>query len=432
VDNDPIPEEVDPIPEEVDPIPEEVDPTPEEVDPTPEEVDPTPEEVDPTPEEVDPTPEEVDPTPEEVDPTPEEVDSVRQELRELKKFAEELTGEDLKSGGWFTRLLSLSLAAYTEKVDAAYFEGKYPGLPADAVVEARISMAARYAAVAGGLSAAAYTGVVAATIGTLGGASPVAIPAAVATMMADVLSTTRLQLQLAYDIAVLYRVPLDLDDPEDLWKLIRVAFTIRAGEFAREGANKAIPLAVRPVLKLFYRGQVLAAARGLPVVGKYLLQRSVIKVGIPAVGIPLATLLNRYSTLVAGRHAREIFRNEARIIEEARRMLGATTTPRALLWVAWATAAADRKISEEEQILLHNLVSEAKSVHGVLDQDFKNLIEVDTSRVCAVVQEENGDVRRLLRAAERVAQIDGKINKRERDFLTALAEGLTDTIGPAG
>jgi len=46
----------------------------------------------------------------------------------------------------------------------------------------------------------------------------------------------------------LRRVPLDLSDPKDLWKLIRVAFTIKSGQVARE---------------------------------------DVIKVGIPGVGIPL-------------------------------------------------------------------------------------------------------------------------------------------------
>ncbi|MGP2440187.1 hypothetical protein [Streptomyces sp. JW3] len=48
-----------------------------------------------------------------------------------------------------------------------------------------------------------------------------------------------------------------------------------------------------------------------------LLQRNVIKIGIPLVGVPLSVLLNRYTTLVAGRHARAVFRNEARVIELA-------------------------------------------------------------------------------------------------------------------
>lgn len=72
---------------------------------------------------------------------------------------------------------------------------------------------------------------------------------------------------------------------------------------------------------------VLAAAKGLPVVGKFLLQRTVIKVGIPLVGIPLAVLVNRYTTQITGRHARAVFRNEARVIEVATTLTERTKHP---------------------------------------------------------------------------------------------------------
>ncbi|MFJ9856974.1 hypothetical protein ACIRVN_05675 [Streptomyces albogriseolus] len=110
---------------------------------------------------------------------------------------------------------------------------------------------------------------------------------------------------------------IDVYDPEDLWKLIRVAFTIKSGEAANKTVVKAVPMVVRPLVKKFYSGSVLTAGKALPVVGKHLLKRNVIKIGIPLVGVPLAVLLNRYTTLVAGRHARAVFRNEARIIELA-------------------------------------------------------------------------------------------------------------------
>src|SRR5699024_1788482 len=102
------------------------------------------------------------------------------------------------------------------------------GMPADLIVDQRIKLAARYASLEGGITAGAYTGAVAATIGTIGGASPLAIPAAAPSAMVDIAYVTRLQLHLAYDIAVLYRVPLDIGDPSDLWKLVKVAFGIKA------------------------------------------------------------------------------------------------------------------------------------------------------------------------------------------------------------
>ncbi len=109
-------------------------------------------------------------------------------------------------------------------------------------------MASRYAALEGDLSAAAYSAAGATTIGS-GSASPLTLPAAAVTLMLDLTCITQLQLRLAYDISVLYRVPLDLSDPDDMWKLIRVAFTIKGGKLAREGITKAVPFVVRPLIK---------------------------------------------------------------------------------------------------------------------------------------------------------------------------------------
>jgi hypothetical protein len=206
---------------------------------------------------------------------------VEQEQADIKDFVKGLSADDIKSGNWFTKLAAHAMNSYTEKVDWQYFQDRYAGVPADAIVDQRIKMASRYAALEGGLSAGAYTVTVAATIGSLGGASPATVPAAVATMMVDIAFTTQLQLRLAYDVSVLYRVPLDVHDPEDLWKLIRVAFTIKSSEAAREGVAKAVPALVRPLVKRFYSGSALTAGKALPVVGKHLLQRNVIKIGIP-------------------------------------------------------------------------------------------------------------------------------------------------------
>ncbi len=214
------------------------------------------------------------------DVTDDERAAIELERDELKDFVTSLTGDDIKTGNWFSKLLSHALGSYTQKVNAAYFQERYQGVPADAIVEQRIKMAARYAALEGGISAGAYTTAVVATLGSAGGASPITLPAAGISMLVDVAYIARLQLHLAYDIAVLYRVEIDIDDPDDLWKLIRVAFTIRGAQAVNEGVIKVVPALVRPIVKTFYSKGVLNAARGLPVVGRFLLQRNVIKIGI--------------------------------------------------------------------------------------------------------------------------------------------------------
>ncbi len=339
---------------------------------------------------------------------------------ELREFVKELRPDDVKSGAWFTKLVAQALNSYANKVDWQYFQEKYKGVPADGIVEERIKMASRYAALEGGLSAAAYSAAVATTIGSGGGASPLTLPAAAATLMLDLVCITQLQLRLAYDISVLYRVPLDLSDPDDMWKLIRVAFTIKGGELAREGVTKSVPLVVRPLIKKFYSQGVLNAAKGFPIVGKYLLQRNVIKIGIPLVGVPLTVLLNRYTTLVAGRHARAVFRNEARVIELAEKLSNRSRHPQLMLWVAWLVIMADNKIGDDETLLMKHLVRIARDHHQVVDEQLANVVDIDPDEVWKRLNAEPGDLTELLDVADRVATVDGDITAREEAVIGEL------------
>jgi hypothetical protein len=347
---------------------------------------------------------------------------VEQEQAEIKDFVKSLSADDIKSGNWFTKLAAHAMNSYTEKVDWQYFQDRYAGVPADAVVDQRIKMAARYAALEGGLSAGAYTATVAATIGSLGGASPATVPAAVATMMVDVTFITQLQLRLAYDISVLYRVPLDVHDPEDLWKLIRVAFTIKSGEAANKTVVKAVPALVRPLVKRFYSKSVLTAGKALPVVGKHLLQRNVIKIGIPLIGVPLAVLLNRYTTLLAGRHAQAVFRNEARVIELAENLSKRSRHPQLMLWVAWLVIRANRKITDDEALLMRHLVRLVRERHEVVDEQLAHLVDIDPAEVWERIEAEPGDLSDLLDAADRVAAVDGDVNAREKAVISELRD----------
>ncbi|MFE1409935.1 hypothetical protein ACFW6F_03900 [Streptomyces sp. NPDC058746] len=349
-------------------------------------------------------------------------EAVEHERAEMREFIKGLSADDIKSGNWFTKLLAQALSSYTGRVDWQYFQERYEGVPADAVVDQRIKMAARYAALEGGLSAGAYSAAIAATLGSLGGAATATVPAAVATMMVDVAFITRLQLRLAHDIAVLYRVPLDLSDPDDMWRLIRVAFTIKSGEVVREGVVKAVPAVVRPLIKRFYSGAVLNAAKGLPVVGKYLLKRNVIKIGIPMVGVPLAVVLNRYTTLLAGRHAQAVFRNEARVIELAESLSGRSRHPQSMLWVAWLVITADRKIADDEALLMRHLVRLVRDRHQVVDEEFAQLVDMDPAEVWRRLDAESGDLLDLLDAAERVAAVDGAVNAREKAVISELRD----------
>jgi tellurite resistance protein len=352
-----------------------------------------------------------------VQATDSEREEVEQDRKELREFIKSLDPKDIASGNWFTKLLAHALDSYTDKVDADWFKAKYPGVPADAVVDQRIKMAARYAAVEGGLSASAYSAAAMAAV-----LAPLTLPAAAVTVLVDVAYTARLQIHLAYDIAVLYRVPLDLDDPDDLWKLLRVAFTIQGAQVAGEGLLKSVPTIVKPLVKAFYKGGTIQAGKALPVVGKYLLQRNVIKIGIPVVGVPLSVGINFYTTLLAGKHARAVFRNDARITETADRLITRTEHPQSMLWVAWMLIMADGKITDDEALLMKQLTRLANEKHGLTEEGLEQVIDIDQHEIWRRLDAEDGDLLDLLDVAQKTAEIDGDVNKLETATLSELRQ----------
>ncbi|RFA23214.1 hypothetical protein [Subtercola boreus] len=358
-----------------------------------------------------------------IESTDDEREEVDRDREELRGFIKSLDPSDIASGNWFTKLLGHALDAYTAKVDAAWFKAKYPGVPADAIVDQRIKIAARYAAIEGGLSASAYS---AAAMTSLV-AAPVMIPAAAVTLLVDVAYTARLQMLLAYDIAVLYRVPLNLDDPDDLFKLLRVAFTIKTTQAASEGLLKAVPAIVKPMVRAFYKGATIEAGKALPVIGKYLLQRNVIKVGIPLVGVPLSVGINFYTTLLAGRHARAVFRNDARVTEVADRLSTRTEHPQSLLWVAWMLIMADGKVTDDEALLMKQLTKLANEKHGVTEDDLERVIDIDMDEIWQRLGDENGDLADLIDVAQKTAEIDGDVNKFESAVITELRNRFAES-----
>jgi len=358
------------------------------------------------------------------EPSSDDRAGVRRELNRLKDFARGLSLDEVRQGAWFARLLQLSLDQYVDEVDAAYFQLRYPDLSADEAVAARIKLAARYASVEGGLSAGAYTGAVAATLGTGGGASPLTLPAACLSFVLDLLFMSNLQLRLAYDIAVLYRVPLDVRNDEDLWKLIRVAFAVTGEEAGRQAVGKGVPLLLRPIVQRIFSGGTLAAARGLPGVGRYLLQRNLAKFAIPAVGVPLSMGVNYWSARVSGGHAARVFRQEGAIVAAARQMTERTVHHSELLWVLWLVVKSDALIHENERLLLRHVTGLVGDLDSELSAivSLESTLDVDQKTVWTRLRSATGDLDALYDAGVVAAAIDGKINVNELTNLRKLAE----------
>jgi tellurite resistance protein len=133
-------------------------------------------------------------------------------------------------------------------------------------------------------------------------------------------------------------------------------------------------------------------------------------------------VLNRYTTLLAGRHAQTVFRNDARVIELAENLVKRSQYPQLLLWVAWLVIDANGKSTDEESLLMQQLVRIARDKHQVVDQDLADLVDLDTADVWRRLDAEPRDLNELLDAAIKVAEVDGDLNKREKAVISQLRE----------
>jgi uncharacterized tellurite resistance protein B-like protein len=351
---------------------------------------------------------------------------VRGELTELKNVAAQVRPDELKDGTWFTGFLKYALKTYAETVDAAWIKAKYPGLPPDAIVERRIQLAARAAAIEGGLTASAYSAAIVATIGSAGSASPLTLPAGALSFVTDLLYTSRLQLRLAWDLAVLYEHPVDLDDPEDLLDLVQVAFGIKLSEGLSTAVARLGPEAARQGVRAVAKGSTLKAIQALPIVGKHLLQRNIVKFAIPIVTVPLSMGVNHWSTTKIASVARRIYRDKARIAERSADTTAAMEGDfELLLRTVYVVLRADGKVAPEESWLLNALSAAVASHEGGMTavERFTSRLEVSVDEVLADLSRTSDANKRLcFRAALEAAAADRKAKSAEVKVLSRIAD----------
>ncbi|MBF0280797.1 MAG: hypothetical protein HQM13_23595 [SAR324 cluster bacterium] len=352
-------------------------------------------------------------------------EEVKKDLQDLQEHAKEYTINDIRSGEWFVKFLRYALENYAKKVNAEYFRKKYPHLPPDSIVDRRIAIARKYAAIEGAVSAGAYSTAVAATIGSLGGGSPIAIPAALLSFTADLFYTTRLQLHLAYDISVLYEHPVNMEDPEDLYDLVKVAFGVKAGEMMGGSVSKAAPEVVRQGVKAVIKGPTLAYLKTLPLVGKYLLQRNIIKFSIPVVAVPLAAGINYWSTGSVTRVARQVYRDKAAINEKVQQLAKMEIDDLILLKTIWMIMQVDQKTSAEESWFLNDLTKQLElEIEGhAAVEEFEKIITVDENELIIKLHLlEDSQASDVYEAACYAAAVDHSVNKKQHKMLMQVAD----------
>ena len=355
---------------------------------------------------------------------------ILQELSDLKATVESFGVQAIKDGSWFNKFLKSCLSSYERQVmeqgGAAYLRGKYPGLPTDAVAGKLCELAETYAALAGGLSGATASGAVL-TAGF-------GVPAAIVAVMAEVFYTVRLQLRLAFDLHLVYDIPLAADDPEELTQLFAVVYGVKVAEVGGLGLKALGPEVARAQLFRLIHGNtplIQAAASTVlgPRIAKQVTQKAIIKTAVPIVGVGISAGWNYATTRVMGARVRHGVRVSAALREETRRLQGQIgrneQAELAVLEGLMALALADKSFNDKEREVYLTFLKQLDLPQEVLQRQAEK-VNVDLDGVCAALAsiQESPNQESVARVFCLIAAADGELQAAEQEVLVRLLEAL--------
>ncbi|MBF0327859.1 MAG: hypothetical protein HQL10_01725 [Nitrospirae bacterium] len=211
------------------------------------------------------------------------------------------------SGQWMWHLIHKAFANYWESADVEYFETKYQTKDKSKLSQKLIAAAAKNSTMLGGVTGAVISVDEISAIVTGGGGGvmlPAKISIAAAALGAEAILMIRFQLELVANLAKLYGVPIDTNDPEDILVIFAFAFGGTAADTAVKSGMKVGGKLAGGHAKAAYNNQVLAALKSIAAkIGVKILQRNTLKYAIPIASIGIGSGWNYAATKAVGKIA---------------------------------------------------------------------------------------------------------------------------------
>jgi uncharacterized tellurite resistance protein B-like protein/RNA polymerase subunit RPABC4/transcription elongation factor Spt4 len=357
----------------------------------------------------------------------EQTQQVAQELEITKEEARQFDIEEIKGGQWFLKLLQRVFKTYDRNANAAYFKRKYPGLPPDEVADKRFSVAVRMATIAGGVAGAAATADQIVTISSVG----ITTGLLISTLGAEMIYLVKLQMKLVLDLATVYDMELDPEDPEDILMIFGYALGVAPVNLV--GRAIYVPtkaLTVQAVRKYISKGTLKAVQDIGRKLGVKILQRTIIKYAVPAASIAVGSSYNYVTTKSIGRIAKAHLKNRGQVTDELRALISREQTytltfPAAAMYIA----RLDGEVTTEEMDLFKGMLSRMQ-FDETEQVDADRLMRANEGTILAAIAEleEQEEKRALIEVLVLMAIADGDLQKQEREFLSRVADQLNISI----
>ena len=351
---------------------------------------------------------------------------VSSELEEAKNFAKTLSPDDVKSGQWFVVLLQKVVQSYDRNARAEYFQQKYPGLPRDEIADKLTSITVRYATIAGGITGAAASAGQLTTL--LSGGMSVAVM--ISAIGAEMLYLSRIQMRLVLDMTVVYDMPLDPDDPEDILMIFGYALGVAPAEMLGKGVQVAAKGATEYIIKKYVSNTTrIAILNAGKKIGVKILQRTIIKYGVPVISTAVGSSYNYLATKSVGAIAKAHIKNRGQVTDELRILVSRQNTytiafPAAAMYMAQVDGEFSAKEKELYRALLSRMSFEAHT-----QTEFQKLIANEANILNAISEIEDDEVKKsLLEVMTLMALHDGELVEKEREFLLTTANHLNISL----
>jgi hypothetical protein len=343
----------------------------------------------------------------------EAVGKIRTALRELP------AGEDL-GDTWVQRMIFREIEQRARTRDASYWNAQFPGLSPAERARRRIDRMLVRATAAGVVAATSASTAELLSVTGNPSASLAAIPLGVVSIGSELLYTTALQIDLAFDLASIYGVPFAEDDIGEISTMLALALGVDLRGEPTQHDKPAGDGDTKPwrVVRQMQRADF---ARD---VGARLLQQSVLRNVVPIAGVVVSAIWNQIVLRRFAENVHAAARQRVAIVQACRRVqLGDASIARVVLDGAWLIATADGALQHHEALAISTMIDslplpERISVH---EASFTDDEEQWFERVRAL---ETGAQDMLLEVLSLIAGADAELTTPERRFLRRLGHAL--------
>jgi len=348
----------------------------------------------------------------------------RRELAMLRDAAKHIGVDKLRDGSWFQRVVASHVKKHLSAINARTWDALYPGLDVEERAARRIQSVARKAAAAGvTASLGASTGELLSLL-TEGLAAPVGLPAAVLSMTLEAAYTSLLQVDLACDLASIYGVPFDVDDVGEVATLFGLSLEVdvkRRRPTQEDEEPNEVDADDGLTAKLLKLEDGEIAKR----IGKKLIEESVMRNGIPILGVAISGRWNYVATKRLGKTVKKYVRYRRALLHGCAALhLEAVSDPTLIVEGAWLLATNDGDAGHEEVMALALIMDQLSDPHRQGIEADKAFADDEEEWFDELARAHAGNHDPLLDVLFLVCATDREVQVSERRFLRRVGKAI--------